>query len=162
MSQSGNKALFCHFLPPYDINFSEKNWTERLASLIIKAVFFEGASMQFPWLSSYPPGVPAMIDISRYSSLMEIFDEAVRKFRLNPCFSNMGRTLSFEEMDRLSGDFASFLQHELGLKKGDRIALQMPNLLQYPIALFGALRAGLIVVNTNPLYTAKEMRHHLS
>jgi len=116
-------------------------------------------SLEFPWLRNYPKGVPSTIDPDRYQSIMQVFDEAVRKFRLLPAFSNMDHTLTFETLDQLSGNFASFLQNELGLKKGDRIALQMPNLLQFPVALFGALRAGLVVVNTNPLYTAAEMRH---
>lgn len=90
---------------------------------------------------------------------MDIFDEAVQNFKDKPCFENLGVKITYNDLDRLSGDFASFLQNELGLKKGDRIAIQMPNVLQFPVALFGAFRAGLIVVNTNPLYTAKEMRH---
>jgi long-chain acyl-CoA synthetase len=117
------------------------------------------AAEQKPWLKNYPPGVPAEIDISKYSNIMSVFDEAIRKFRSKPAFTNMDVTLSFEELDQKSGQFASFLQNELKLKKGDRIALQMPNLLQFPVALFGALRAGLVVVNTNPLYTAPEMKH---
>jgi len=114
---------------------------------------------QKPWLKNYPKGVPAEIDISQYSNIMSVFDVAIRKFRSGPAFTNMNVTMSFEDLDRKSGQFASFLQHELKLKKGDRIALQMPNLLQFPVALFGALRAGLVVVNTNPLYTAPEMKH---
>jgi long-chain acyl-CoA synthetase len=111
------------------------------------------------WLKHYPPEVPPEIDLSKYSHLMEVFDEAVRKFRNVDSFSNLGGSLTFAELDLKVGQFASFLQNELGLKKGDRIALQMPNLLQFPVALFGALRAGLIVVNTNPLYTPPEMKH---
>lgn len=112
-----------------------------------------------PWLKNYPSGVEHEIDLSKYNSILDIIDEGVRKYRAGAAFSNMGATLSFEQLDRMSGQFASFLQHELGLKKGDRIAIQMPNLLQYPVAMFGALRAGLVIVNTNPLYTPKEMRH---
>ncbi len=115
-------------------------------------------SMQ-PWLKNYPAGISANIDPNLYPNLMTVFDEAVRKFRGHRAYSNMGTVFTFEELDRLSGNFASFLQNELKLKKGDRIALQMPNLLQFPVALFGALRAGLTVVNTNPLYTAPEMKH---
>jgi long-chain acyl-CoA synthetase len=115
--------------------------------------------VQRPWLKNYPKGVPSEIDISKYTNIMSVFDDAIRKFRQGSAFTNMGATLSFEDLDRQSGQFASFLQNELKLKKGDRIALQMPNLLQFPVALFGALRAGLTVVNTNPLYTAPEMRH---
>lgn len=111
------------------------------------------------WLKNYPSGVRPEIDLTQYKSLMEVFDTAVRKFRSAPAFSNMGVAISFEELDRKVSQFASFLQNELNLKKGDRIAIQMPNLLQYPVAMFGAFRAGLIVVNTNPLYTSTEMRH---
>lgn len=112
-----------------------------------------------PWLKNYPVGVEHEIDLSPYSNILDVVDESVRKFRDRPCFSNLGTTLTFHEVDTLAGQFASFLQHELGLKKGDRIAIQMPNLLQYPIVTIGALRAGLVVVNTNPLYTPKEMKH---
>lgn len=111
------------------------------------------------WLKNYPPGVSPEIDSTQFKNIMEVFDQAVKKYGKGPAFSNMGASISFNELDRKVGQFASFLQHELNLKKGDRIALQMPNLLQFPIALFGALRAGLIVVNTNPLYTPTEMRH---
>jgi long-chain acyl-CoA synthetase len=111
------------------------------------------------WLKSYPRGVKPEIDISPYKSILTVFDEAIRAHQDRPAFSNMGVAISFNELDRLSAQFASFLQNELKLKAGDRIAIQMPNLLQFPIALFGALRAGLVVVNTNPLYTPSEMRH---
>lgn len=115
--------------------------------------------MNYPWLKNYSPNVPAEIDVKRFNNLCELFDEACKKYREKPALSNMGVTLSFHDYDHLTGQFASFLQHELKLKKGDRIAIQMPNLLQYNIALFGAFRAGLVVVNTNPLYTAREMEH---
>lgn len=115
--------------------------------------------MNFPWQKSYPSGVPLETDVKRYNNLCEVFDDSCKKFRDKPALSNLGVTLSFHDYDHLTGQFASFLQHELKLKKGDRIAIQMPNLLQYNIALFGAFRAGLIVVNTNPLYTAREMEH---
>jgi len=111
------------------------------------------------WLKSYPKGVPSEIDPDRYTSVADVFRTACARFRENRCFTNMGVTLSFADVDRLTRDFASFLTHELGLKPGDRIGLQMPNVLQYPVALFGALRAGLVIVNTNPLYTAREMEH---
>ncbi|MEZ0391010.1 MAG: AMP-binding protein [Pseudobdellovibrionaceae bacterium] len=117
------------------------------------------ASQEKVWLKNYPPGVPPEINSNQFQNIMEVFDHAVRKFKTGPAFSNLGATISFEELDHKVGQFASFLQNELNLKKGDRIAIQMPNLLQFPIALFGALRAGLIIVNTNPLYTPKEMRH---
>ncbi len=115
--------------------------------------------MEKKWLKNYPAGIPAEIRPDTYKNIMNVFDEACKKFGPQPAFTNMGVSMTFNELDRKVADFASFLQNELRLKKGDRIAIQMPNLLQFPIAAFGALRAGLTVVNTNPLYTAKEMRH---
>lgn len=115
--------------------------------------------MQKVWLKNYPKGVPHEINTDSYASVNELFEEACRKFSDRSAFVNMGAAISFSELDQLATDFASFLQNHVGLKKGDRIALQMPNVLQFPVALFGALRAGLIVVNTNPLYTAREMQH---
>lgn len=115
--------------------------------------------MSYPWLKNYSEVVPAEVDVKRFNNLCEVFDEACKRYREKPALSNMGVTLSYHDYDHLTGQFASFLQHELKLKKGDRIAIQMPNLLQYNIALFGAFRAGLVVVNTNPLYTAREMEH---
>jgi long-chain acyl-CoA synthetase len=114
------------------------------------------------WLKNYPAGVPVEINPEEYPSLKALFEEACRKHATNPAFTNMGRTLTYAEMDELSRRFGAWLQKEAGLKKGDRIAIMMPNLLQYPIAIFGALRAGLTVVNTNPLYTARELEHQLS
>jgi long-chain acyl-CoA synthetase len=114
-----------------------------------------------PWLAQYPQGVPAEINPEAYRSIVDVFEQAVERFRQRPAFSNLGKTLTFDEIDKLSASFASYLVHELGMKKGDRIALMMPNVLQYPIALFGAQRAGLTVVNTNPLYTARELKHQL-
>jgi len=114
------------------------------------------------WLKHYPPGVPAEINPDEYPSLKHMFEEAYRKHAAKPAFSNMGRTLTYAEVDELSRRFGAWLQKEAGLKKGDRIAIMMPNLLQYPIAIFGALRAGLTVVNTNPLYTAREVEHQLN
>ncbi len=111
------------------------------------------------WLEHYPTGISATIDADRHASIPAAVDEAVQRFATLPAFENMGKVLTYAEMDRLSKQFASYLQHVVGLKKGDRIALQMPNLLQYPVAMMGALRAGLVVVNTNPLYTPHEMRH---
>lgn len=115
--------------------------------------------MEKIWLQKYPAKVPHEIDLDQYQNIMDVFDEGCRKFRPQKAYTNLGHSLTFEDTDRLVGQFASFLQNELKLKKGDRIAIQMPNLLQFPVAVFGALRAGLIVVNTNPLYTAKEMHH---
>jgi len=117
--------------------------------------------MDKPWLNSYQAGMPAEIDINQHSSVVEIFDTAVKQFSNNPSFTNFGKTISYKELDDYTAQFASWLQHEAGLKKGDRIAIMMPNLLQYPVAVFGALRAGLVVVNTNPLYTDRELEHQL-
>jgi len=111
-----------------------------------------------PWLKNYPKGVPANIDPDVYPRLTDMLDECLKKYSDLPAFIFMGKTLSFGEVDRQSAHFAAYL-HSRGLEPGDRIALMMPNMLQYPIALFGAIRAGLIVVNTNPLYTPREMRH---
>jgi long-chain acyl-CoA synthetase len=111
------------------------------------------------WTQNYPKGVNPEIDLTKYGSILDLIEETFSKFTSQPAFENMGHTLSFRQIDDLSKNFASFLQNELELNPGDRIAIQMPNLLQYPVALFGALRAGLVVVNTNPLYTPTEMRH---
>ncbi|KPN20370.1 long-chain fatty acid--CoA ligase [Luteimonas terrae] len=116
---------------------------------------------QRPWLANYPAGVPAEIDPEQYASVPAVLDEAIAKFRDRPAFSNMGRTITYGELDARSRDFAAYLLGELKLKKGDRVAIMMPNCLQYPIATFGVLRAGLTVVNTNPMYTARELRHQL-
>jgi len=111
------------------------------------------------WNDKRPAGVPSTIDIHAYSSVVEVFERSCKRFADRPAFSNLGKTLTYAELDRLSAAFAAWLQQHTGLVPGDRIAVQMPNVLQYPIAVFGALRAGLIVVNTNPLYTEREMRH---
>ncbi len=116
-------------------------------------------SSNHPWYKSYPKNVQQQIDPSQYSSIVDILENAMEKYRDLTAFVNMGKDMTYGKVDELSQNFASYLQNEVGLKKGDRIALQMPNLLQYPIALFGALRAGLVVVNTNPLYTPREMKH---
>jgi long-chain acyl-CoA synthetase len=114
-----------------------------------------------PWLKLYPKGVPANIDADAYSTLTAMLDETFQKYKSRPAFTCMGKTMTFEEVDRLSNQFGAYL-HTRGLQPGDRIALMMPNLLQYPIALFGALRAGLVIVNTNPLYTPREMLHQFN
>ena len=114
---------------------------------------------KFPWLDQYPEGIPHEIDPEKYRSLVELFDDCFSKFSSRPAFENMGKILTYAEVDELSSQFAYFLQNDLKLEKGDRIAIQTPNLLQYPIVIFGALRAGMTVVNTNPLYTAPEMEH---
>jgi long-chain acyl-CoA synthetase len=112
------------------------------------------------WLKSYPPGVPAEIDPSRMTSLVQLLRQACTTYRDLPSFEQMGRSITFAQLDELTRDFAAWLQ-SAGMAKGDRIAVMLPNTLQYPIALFGALRAGLTVVNTNPLYTARELQHQL-
>lgn len=117
--------------------------------------------MDRPWLKQYPPGVPADIDPDSYASLRDIFEQACAAHRHAPAFTNMGATLSYAQLDELSRAFAAWLQQKSGLAPGDRVALMMPNILQYPIALFGVLRAGMVVVNTNPLYTARELEHQL-
>jgi len=114
-----------------------------------------------PWLSLYPKGVPANIDADSYPTLTAMLDMTFKQFKNRPAFSCMGKTLSFAEVDQLSTQFGAYL-HSRGLQPGDRIALMMPNLAQYPIALFGALRAGLVIVNTNPLYTPREMLHQFN
>ncbi|NJL74828.1 MAG: AMP-binding protein, partial [Saprospiraceae bacterium] len=116
---------------------------------------------QRPWLKHYRSSIPADIDVQQYNSLLEMLEESFKKYASLPAFSNMGKTMTYSEIDKLSNQFGAFLQSK-GLKKGDRIAIMMPNLLQYPIALFGAFKAGLVVVNTNPLYTPREMEHQLT
>ncbi|WP_439861330.1 long-chain-fatty-acid--CoA ligase FadD2 [Pseudomonas sp. MBLB4136] len=111
------------------------------------------------WNDKRPAGVPSNIDLDAYKSVIEVFERSCKKFADRPAFTNMGVTLTYAELDRLSAAFAGYLQKHTDLQPGDRIAVQMPNILQYPVAVFGAMRAGLIVVNTNPLYTTREMRH---
>ncbi len=113
------------------------------------------------WLKSYPKGVPAEIDVSEYASLRELFDKSVAQFSARPAYTCMGKSISFAELDALATAFGGWLQAQ-GCKKGTRIALMMPNILQYPICLFGTLRAGCTVVNVNPLYTARELEHQLN
>jgi long-chain acyl-CoA synthetase len=112
-------------------------------------------------LSSYPQGVPAEIDVNEFPSIVSVLENAIAKYRDRPAFSNFGKVMTYGDIDRLSEQFASYLLNVLKLKKGDRVALMMPNVLQYPIAIFGTLRAGLTVVNTNPLYTPRELKHQL-
>lgn len=113
----------------------------------------------FPWFKNYPDGVAHEIKLYDYASLVELFEDSVKKYRDKVAFENMGVTLTFGQLDELSKNFGAYLQKDLGLKKGERIAIQMPNLLQFPVVFFGALRAGLTIVNTNPLYTPREMEH---
>ncbi|MDA5494414.1 long-chain-fatty-acid--CoA ligase FadD [Yersinia intermedia] len=118
--------------------------------------------MEKVWLKRYPADVPAEIDPDRYSSLVEMFENAALRYADQPAFINMGEVMTFRKLEERSRAFAAYLQQGLGLQKGDRVALMMPNLLQYPIALFGVLRAGMVVVNVNPLYTPRELEHQLN
>jgi len=110
----------------------------------------------------YPEGLPSEVDVKKYSSIIDVFNKSVAKFANRPAFTALGTTLTYGDLDRMSADFAAYLQNETNLKQGDRIAVQLPNLLQYPVVVFGAMRAGLIVVNTNPLYTEREMEHQFN
>ncbi|MEZ2746362.1 long-chain-fatty-acid--CoA ligase [Halopseudomonas bauzanensis] len=114
------------------------------------------------WNDKRPPGVAQDIDMSQFNSIIEVFESSCAQHADTPAFTNMGVTLSYGELERYSAAFASYLQNYTDLKPGDRIAIQMPNVLQFPVAVFGAMRAGLVVVNTNPLYTAREMRHQFT
>ena len=116
----------------------------------------------FPWFQFYPPSVPKEVDCTAYSSVTALFEESVAKYGSSVAYECMGKTLSFNELDRLSSQFAAYLTKELKLAKGSRVAIQMPNVLQYPVVMFGALRAGMVVVNTNPLYTPAEMKHQFN
>ena len=117
--------------------------------------------MEKLWLNSYEQGVNAEIDITQYSSISDVFRQSVEKFAHQPAFQNMGKTLTYAEVGKLAENFASYLQNVLKLQRGERVAIMLPNLLQYPIALFGILQAGLVAVNTNPLYTPRELEHQL-
>jgi long-chain acyl-CoA synthetase len=112
------------------------------------------------WLKSYPPGVPAEINPAEYASLVDLFDKSVREFAARPAFHSMGKAITYAELDRFSREFGAWLQAR-GLAKGSRVAIMLPNCLQYPVAMFGALRAGCTVVNVNPLYTPRELEHQL-
>ena len=114
------------------------------------------------WLSSYPPGVPAEIDVLSVRSVPQLFEQSCAEFAARSAFTQMGRSLSYGELDRQSRDFAAWLQKTARLQRGERVAIMLPNVLQYPIAMFGALRSGCAVVNTNPLYTARELQHQLA
>ncbi len=118
--------------------------------------------MEKIWLKSYAPGVPAEINPDAYKSIVDIFEQSCRQYSQRPAYYNLGKTLSFSEVDRYSYRFAAYLQQVLKLKKGARIAIMLPNSLQYPVAIFGSLRAGLTVVNVNPLYTPTELTHQLN
>lgn len=117
--------------------------------------------MEKIWLKSYPEGIAQTIDPDQFNSINDIFENSFKKFASLPAFSNLGTKLSYREIDDLSAAFGSFLQNNLGLKKGDAVAIMSPNILQYPVCLYGILRAGMVVVNINPLYTARELQHQL-
>ncbi len=118
--------------------------------------------MEKPWLSQYPAGIPAEIDVDKFASLKDVLATSCARFADLPAFSSMGTRLTFRQLDEASRAFAAWLQKSAGLRRGDRVALMLPNLLQYPVALFGVLRAGLVVVNVNPLYTPRELEHQLN
>ncbi|GMU42271.1 MAG: long-chain-fatty-acid--CoA ligase [Xanthomonadales bacterium] len=115
-----------------------------------------------PWLAQYPAGTPATIDLSEFRSVAEVMTRAFDRYRHRPAFVNMDKAMSYGDLDRLSTQFGAYLRNTLGLAKGDRVAIMLPNVLQYPVALMGILRAGLTVVNTNPMYTARELKHQLN
>ena len=123
---------------------------------------YRGGSLNKVWLKRYPADVPAEISADRYTSLVDLFEQAVKRYADQPAFINMGQKMSYRQLEEKSRAFAAYLQQQLGLKAGDRVALMMPNLLQYPVALIGVLRAGMVVVNVNPLYTPRELRHQLN
>ncbi|WP_149193516.1 long-chain fatty acid--CoA ligase [Luteimonas suaedae] len=119
-------------------------------------------TIERPWLQQYPAGVPSEIDVDEFPSIPAVLQGAIDNYGDRPAFSNLGKTLTYHEIDTLSRQFAGYLLGELKLKKGDRVAIMMPNCLQYPIATFGILRAGLTVVNVNPMYTVRELKHQLA
>ncbi|AYN26312.1 long-chain-fatty-acid--CoA ligase FadD [Buttiauxella sp. 3AFRM03] len=123
---------------------------------------FRGGSLKKVWLNRYPADVAAEINPDRYQSLVDMFEQATARYADQPAFVNMGEVMTFRKLEERSRAFAAYLQQGLGLQKGDRVALMMPNLLQYPVALFGILRAGMVVVNVNPLYTPRELEHQLN
>ena len=114
-----------------------------------------------PWLQQYPEGVPADVDLNRYSSLVQLLNESFVRHADKPAYTMMGRDMTYAELDRASRSLAAYLQQLPGMQPGDRVAVMMPNILQYPIAVAAILRAGLVLVNVNPLYTARELEHQL-
>ncbi len=114
------------------------------------------------WADKMPAALDALVDPDRYENLMEVLEAALERYADLPAFTSDGITITYRELDEYSSDFASYLQHETNIREGDRIALQMPNLVQYPVCIFGALKAGLVIVNTNPLYTEREMEHQFN
>ena len=125
------------------------------------ANLLSGLPADRPWLSAYPAGVPVDIDADRFASIADVFLKSCEKFRNLPAFSCMGKTMSYDELDHQALAFAGYLQGVAKLSKGDRVAIMMPNILQYPVVVFGILRAGCVVVNCNPLYTPRELEHQL-
>ena len=117
--------------------------------------------MEKVWLKSYPEGVPEFAELGKYNSLAHMFDECAERHSHLPAFANMGTSISFSELNIESYNFAAYLQAELGLEKGDRVAIMLPNILQFPIALYGVLRSGCVAVDVNPLYTSRELGHYL-
>ena len=117
--------------------------------------------MQPIWLKNYPPGIPSEVDVHAFASLPAVLQRSCQRFADLPAYSNLGASITYAELDRLSSAFGAYLQKSLGLQRGDRVAIMLPNLLQYPVALFGVLRAGLVVVNVNPQYTHSELEHQL-
>ena len=117
--------------------------------------------MEKVWLKSYPKGVPEFAKLDQYNSLAHMFDECAERHSHLPAFANMGATISFSELNIESYNFAAYLQSELGCNKGDRVAIMLPNLLQFPVALYGVLRSGCVAVDVNPLYTSRELGHYL-
>ena len=117
--------------------------------------------MEKVWLKSYPPGMPEEVPTPPFRSVRDLFEQAFEKYPENAAYTNMGKTLSYAELDRMSMQFACYLQNTLGLTRGERVAIMLPNILQYPVAMCGIFRAGLVVVNVNPLYTARELKHQL-
>jgi long-chain acyl-CoA synthetase len=115
--------------------------------------------MNHSWFKNYPDSVPHEVNVAEYESIVDLLDQSFKKFHDRPSFTCMGKEFTYGEIDTLSKKFASYLQHNLKLKKGAKVAIMMPNILQYPIALFGILRAGMTAVNVNPLYTERELLH---
>ncbi len=126
------------------------------------ATIMEPRTVERIWLKSYPPGVPAEANIHEFANIREILERSCKKFASLPAFTCMDATITYADLDRLSRNFGSWLQNVAGLQKGDRVAIMMPNVLQYPVVLFGALRAGFTIVNCNPLYTPRELEHQLN
>src|SRR3990167_4885353 len=133
-----------------------------MLTMHLKELNMKAQTVDKVWLKSYAPGVPAVINPDAYQSLVEIFSESCQRYHDLPAYYNMGKTMTYADIDFYSNQFAAYLQHDLKLTKGDRIAIMLPNILQYPIVMFGALKAGLIVVNVNPLYTADELAYQLN